>query len=279
MDNEIQDELQRLIQEINRIRVNNRNINTNTNGRNRRNSENTEIIGFLRELMQTYNTNIREYQENTRTMLQIMYLMLRDRPTNTHTPIYENRNANINDYTYWFADFSNRLRRSIPTNTSFQENVIVSPTRQQIESATSDFNYSTETNTYNTNCPITLDDFQEDEPVTLIEYCGHLFRRDAIQNWFQRNVRCPVCRHDIRDSSTTNLPTPNRSQRQPTTTQQYSLSENDIYNTLRTSLTNSLSDIINEYNTTTDASQNLVYTFEFPIFYNDTSNNLFRRNN
>jgi len=288
MDNEIQDELQRLIQEINRIRVNNRNINTNNrntnpNTRNRRQSETTEIISFLRELLQTYNENIREYQENTRTMLQIVYLMLRDRSTNTQPSIYENRNANMTDYIYWFADFTNRVGRTIPINTAFQENVIVSPTPQQIESATTNLNYSSETNTHNTNCPITLDEFHEEEPVTLIEHCGHLFRRDAIQNWFQRNVRCPVCRHDIRELSTTNVPVPvpvpvHDTQSTPQRSQQHALTENDIYNTLRSSITNSLSDIINEYNATTDSSQNLIYTFEFPIFYNDTSNNIFRRN-
>jgi hypothetical protein len=31
-------------------------------------------------------------------------------------------------------------------------------------------------------------------------YCGHSFHRDCIDQWFEQNVLCPVCRADIRDS-------------------------------------------------------------------------------
>ena len=30
-------------------------------------------------------------------------------------------------------------------------------------------------------------------------YCGHSFHRDCIDQWFEQNVLCPVCRADIRD--------------------------------------------------------------------------------
>ena len=36
----------------------------------------------------------------------------------------------------------------------------------------------------------------------ILNHCGHAFREDAIRNWFSNNVRCPVCRHDIRNVST-----------------------------------------------------------------------------
>lgn len=284
MDNDIQDELQRLIQEINRIRVNSRNSrNRNTSNRNRRQTENSEVVSILRELIQTYNVNMREYQENSRLMLQIIYLLLNESTNSStnRTPFYEtrSRNTSVSDYIYWFADLTNRLRSLQPT-TPIYENVIVAPTAQQIESATINSNYSSETNTHNTNCPITLEEFQEEEPVTLIEHCGHLFRRDAIQNWFQRNVRCPVCRHDIRESSTPpvgeqSLPQPSQASR----SHRYSMTEEDVYSTLRSSITNSLSEMINDYNLPMDVSQNYIYTFEFPIIYNDISNNTIRRSN
>jgi hypothetical protein len=278
MDNNIQDELQRLIQEINRIRINSR--NRNTTNRSRRQSENIEVISILRELIQTYNVNIREYQENSQLMLQIIYLLLRE-TTNSSTdrnPVYEtrSRNTTLSDYIYWFTDFTNRLR-TVQQTTPAYENVIVSPTAQQIESATINSNYSSETNTHNTNCPITLDEFQEEEPVTLIEHCGHLFRRDAIQNWFQRNVRCPVCRHDIRESSNVSRVAQDQSLPEPSSNP--GITEEEIYNTLRSSINNSLSEIINDYNLPMDVSQNFIYTFEFPIIYNDISNNTIRRSN
>jgi hypothetical protein len=54
-------------------------------------------------------------------------------------------------------------------------------------------------NPVDTRCPITLDSFAQDTPVTQILYCGHIFNRDSLNSWFHRNVRCPVCRYDIRN--------------------------------------------------------------------------------
>jgi hypothetical protein len=271
--NELQDELQRLIQEINRTR-------TNRNTRSRQ-SENSDIILLLRELVVSYNLNFREYQENIQFILQIIFLLLnnqqqttpnstRNTTRNRFTPI--NRYRNYNDFVYYYSNpyINNISRQTSPINL-FNENVVVAPTQLQIENATSNYNYSSETSEHNTNCPITLDDFQEDEPVTRINHCGHTFRRDAINNWFQRNVRCPVCRFDIRQQPSNN--TPNDPPDENTIT------EEEIYNTIRNSISNSLSEIMDDYYSHSDVSQNLIYTFEFPLLYNDSSNNRIRRNN
>ena len=34
--------------------------------------------------------------------------------------------------------------------------------------------------------------------------CGHLFHETQFDEWFQNNVRCPVCRYDIRNCTSTN---------------------------------------------------------------------------
>jgi hypothetical protein len=98
----------------------------------------------------------------------------------------------------------------IPTNayTNLRD-VVIRPTHEQITNATEEINYSTNHSRYtftNTTCPITLEEFQEGEILRRINHCGHVFRESAIQNWFRRNVRCPVCRYDIRDYI---LPQPN----------------------------------------------------------------------
>jgi hypothetical protein len=273
--NEIRDELERLLQEVNGIQTNNR----RTNNRNRRQPDNSEMVTFLRELLISYHSNITTYQENMRFMMQILSLLINE--------TQHNRQPNVNrrseyDFIYYRNPNISNLHRATAMNwygrntvplPNFNENVIVAPTPEQIYSATLQYNYSLESNANNTNCPITLDEFQEGEPVTKIEHCGHVFRREAIGNWFQRNVRCPVCRYDIRESSQEqSLPRPTQRTRDST------ISEDDIYNSIRASITNSLSNIINEYYSS-DASQNLVYTFEFPIVYNDISNNPFRHNN
>jgi Ring finger domain len=273
MDNEfndIQNELQRLILEINRVRFNNRSRNVNSRTRTRT-TENADIINFLRELLYLYNANIREYQDNMRMMLQIVYLLLNNQ--NNSAPRRNTNSSDLNnDFYYYYT-------RRIPTNTgrafgtpinTFNENVIVAPTQQQIETATTNFDYSTETPENNTNCPITLEEFHDGEPVVRITHCGHTFRRDAINNWFRQNVRCPVCRYDIRNNTEeTSQPTNTI----PTNTTPNTITETDIYNALRSSITNSLSEIMNEYYSEVDASHNLLYTFEFPIIYNDVSNN------
>ena len=35
--------------------------------------------------------------------------------------------------------------------------------------------------------------------VTIIKYCGHVFKTNLINQWFETNVRCPICRYDIRN--------------------------------------------------------------------------------
>ena len=34
-----------------------------------------------------------------------------------------------------------------------------------------------------------------------IRQCGHVYHRACISNWFSMSVRCPVCRHDIREGN------------------------------------------------------------------------------
>jgi hypothetical protein len=41
--------------------------------------------------------------------------------------------------------------------------------------------------------------------VRQINACGHIFNNQQLELWFRSNVRCPVCRYDIRtNNSVTN---------------------------------------------------------------------------
>ena len=88
-------------------------------------------------------------------------------------------------------------------NPSLFQNVIVSPTSEQITNATETILYDSNMDFINDRCPITLEEFQENERVIRITHCGHTFGESSIQNWFRTNVRCPVCRFDIRDAPVT----------------------------------------------------------------------------
>ena len=44
-----------------------------------------------------------------------------------------------------------------------------------------------------------LERFESDTEVLQILGCNHIFNPTSLQRWFQSNVRCPICRYDIRD--------------------------------------------------------------------------------
>lgn len=46
-------------------------------------------------------------------------------------------------------------------------------------------------------CPITLEPIEVGANVMKITRCGHVFKEAALRRWFQRDLRCPVCRRSI----------------------------------------------------------------------------------
>jgi hypothetical protein len=73
----------------------------------------------------------------------------------------------------------------------------VRPTAQQIADATS----LEITGTDDEDCAICQDTMAMGTEVRTIEFCEHSFHQNCIDTWFQQNVRCPVCRHDIREEA------------------------------------------------------------------------------
>jgi hypothetical protein len=113
---------------------------------------------------------------------------------NNNRPInlYPNNNANNNT-----NNNTNRIFQNIFTR--IYDDVIVRPTTHQINNATENVVFSQITNPINNNCPITLERFSSEDQVTRIRHCGHIFNPQSLISWFGNNVRCPVCRYDIRD--------------------------------------------------------------------------------
>jgi hypothetical protein len=93
---------------------------------------------------------------------------------------------------------------SIRTSNS-QEDVVVRPTDEQIQMSTRLVQGSellTEQQPQQV-CAICQDSILSLDPCRLLQVCGHSFHQLCIDQWFQRNVRCPVCRHDIRSHTNT----------------------------------------------------------------------------
>lgn len=122
-----------------------------------------------------------------------------------------------NNSLFGVSDMSHNYRRSLPTlinpmlNTPIDarhffgglgpelRNVIVRPSNVEIENATRTFVYHSGVEIFNSRCYITMDDFEEGDEVCEILQCKHTFKKASLMNWFNENVRCPVCRFDIRD--------------------------------------------------------------------------------
>ena len=74
------------------------------------------------------------------------------------------------------------------------ESVIVRPTEQEISTATTVYRVNSLQDDICTICQDTV----ESGEVRRVTQCGHYFHRVCIDTWFQGNVLCPTCRHDIR---------------------------------------------------------------------------------
>jgi len=109
-------------------------------------------------------------------------------PINTNRQTNRNRLHTLDDYA-----------RNVFEN--FFQPVEIYPTQSQIENATRRVRYCDISRPVNTSCPISMDDFNDNDMVTVIRQCGHIFHNEHIMNWFRSNCRCPVCRYDIRDYS------------------------------------------------------------------------------
>ena len=82
---------------------------------------------------------------------------------------------------------------------SFLQPIEVRPTPAQIEVATRRVRYCDIVSPQNTSCPISMEEFNDSDTVTIVRHCSHIFNTEQINNWFNSNCRCPVCRYDIRE--------------------------------------------------------------------------------
>jgi hypothetical protein len=94
---------------------------------------------------------------------------------------------------------------TLPSN--FSDPVLVTPTQNQISQSVQDIGTSLN------NCAICQDSISSGG--VKIRQCGHDFHRSCLMNWFALSVRCPVCRHDIRDLTTQTQPVLEQTSSQP----------------------------------------------------------------
>jgi hypothetical protein len=148
-------------------------------------------------VLEDYHSQMRMYQENVRTILDITQTLLPQVQRQPRTPVYNNtdnsiwRNLFRNSNTYTID-----IERLIPS--LFSINI---PSSTQIQNATTVFICDLSNNPLTSQiCPISLEEFRDGESLTKIIYCGHIFKTNELSRWFQRNSHCPSCRYNIRQN-------------------------------------------------------------------------------
>jgi len=65
------------------------------------------------------------------------------------------------------------------------------------------YNNSNEENEENEDniCPITKEQYKNGEKIGIIKKCSHSFNYDNIHKWLSKDLRCPLCRHNLLENS------------------------------------------------------------------------------
>ena len=100
--------------------------------------------------------------------------------------------------------FRNFQERTIPRQANIS-NTQNPPSLIQILRATETKLYSSISDPVNSNCPISQEEFSENQEVIQIKNCLHIFKPDPLLRWFSRNSTCPYCRYDIRNFNNIDL--------------------------------------------------------------------------
>jgi len=100
----------------------------------------------------------------------------------------------------------NQIASSNPIMQNFlDQRVVVTPTRQEIDRASVLEQCRSVSEDI---CTICQDTFQVDQPIRRLTHCTHAFHKTCVDVWFQTNVHCPMCRHDIRQTNRVPPPVP-----------------------------------------------------------------------
>jgi len=117
-----------------------------------------------------------------------------------HNTVNENQRPNISRISNFTNLHVEQPSLSIPNNVNQMVDLILNyiiPTSVEISQATRVVRYNEIENPINDRCPISHELFDDNDDVTQIIFCGHIFTSQEINTWFQRNSHCPVCRHNI----------------------------------------------------------------------------------
>ena len=171
----------RLLTSVTQITNTNFDSNNITNLVNNLISTNNEIKQHIMDLL---NLNANNRQHNINNNIQPNY--------SNRQNYHHNRQNYINNPT-----ISNLFH-------TFFDPIEIFPTPSQIEVATRVVRFGDIIRPLNSSCPISLENFNDNDQVLMIRHCNHIFSNTELISWFRSNCKCPVCRYDIRNHIPTN---------------------------------------------------------------------------
>ena len=149
-------------------------------------------IDSLYEMLYDIRANITDLQTNNNNVNNINMRNIYNYPN-----IISHNNTNTRNTTTGLSQIerfvSNFLITPITNNNNLR------PTTEQINNASRLVRYDFIENPSSERCSISLQEFNNDDQVRQILYCGHIFHENSLQEWFTRNTVCPLCRYDIRN--------------------------------------------------------------------------------
>jgi hypothetical protein len=191
--------------------------------------DNTMNNSILR-LMAQYNRNQEMYNQNTEIMLSTLEYLLQHRADTTRTDVTRtdttrtdatrtdatrtdttrtdttrtdttSRTGNNEEQVYEFTlptNISDMLLRALmPMDLSGQLLRQDTPAPMPDYDATTTYCYQLPADGEPLVCPISLEPIENNDVVTKINRCGHVFKHMYLQRWMLRDNRCPVCRGTI----------------------------------------------------------------------------------
>jgi hypothetical protein len=172
-----------------------RNNNRNNNNNNNNNNQNTNPLNNQSNNNRNNYSRIRQRVSNTNDINNV---------NNTNNRVIINDIPYILEEIQYIAPINNRRNNVLVSEIGrmvgdFFDPINITPTRLQIEQATITTFYSNLINPTNNSCPISLENFVDTSPVTMITPCRHVFNTESLMSWFNNSTRCPVCRYDIRN--------------------------------------------------------------------------------
>ena len=159
------------------------------------------MCNIINLLTRNGNLDTNSRQQNSTRQQNSARNQNRQQTSNRHNVNSNNVRYNnfVNEPIYNYPNVSSQNLRIPNLIYNFLEPIEIYPTPSQIEVATRVERFGDITNPLNTSCPITLENFNENDQVLVIRQCSHIFSNSGLISWFRSNCRCPVCRYDIRD--------------------------------------------------------------------------------